>query len=91
MSYSAIYQGQVRHRRYVPREHGFSYGLYMLALDTRRPLRELRRVQAQFMYLVRHDDCVSRTRQLVRQPVSRSVSAGRSRRRHVEFRVFCAR
>ena len=32
-SHSAIYQGQVRHRRYAPREHSFSYGLYMLALD----------------------------------------------------------
>ena len=31
--HSAIYQGRVRHRRYRPSEHGFSYGLYMLALD----------------------------------------------------------
>lgn len=30
---SAIYCGQVRHRRYRPQEHRFSYGLYMLALD----------------------------------------------------------
>ncbi|MGB5855985.1 MAG: DUF1365 family protein, partial [Oceanisphaera sp.] len=30
---SAIYRGQVRHRRYAPRAHHFSYGLYMLALD----------------------------------------------------------
>lgn len=30
---SAIYTGVVRHRRYQPREHAFSYGLYMLALD----------------------------------------------------------
>ncbi|PSJ45786.1 DUF1365 domain-containing protein [Zobellella endophytica] len=30
---SAIYTGQVRHRRYAPRRHRFSYGLYMLALD----------------------------------------------------------
>lgn len=30
---SAIYTGVVRHRRYRPRVHAFSYGLYMLALD----------------------------------------------------------
>ncbi|WMC09365.1 DUF1365 domain-containing protein [Oceanimonas pelagia] len=30
---SAIYTGVVRHRRYRPRAHAFSYGLYMLALD----------------------------------------------------------
>lgn len=30
---SAIYHGQVRHRRYAPRAHHFSYSLYMLALD----------------------------------------------------------
>lgn len=30
---SAIYKGEVRHRRYRPRAHHFSYGLYMLALD----------------------------------------------------------
>lgn len=30
---SAIYKGEVRHRRYRPREHQFNYGLYMLALD----------------------------------------------------------
>lgn len=30
---SGIYVGQVRHRRYLPRTHHFSYGLYMLALD----------------------------------------------------------
>ncbi|WP_417614767.1 DUF1365 domain-containing protein [Oceanisphaera sp.] len=30
---SAIYRGQVRHRRYAPQRHHFSYGLYMLALD----------------------------------------------------------
>ena len=30
---SGIYQGQVRHRRFAPKAHHFSYGLYMLALD----------------------------------------------------------
>lgn len=30
---SAIYQGEVRHRRHLPTKHRFSYGLYMLALD----------------------------------------------------------
>ncbi len=30
---SAIYTGVVRHRRYQPQTHAFSYGLYMLALD----------------------------------------------------------
>ena len=30
---SAVYRGQVRHRRYGPRAHHFSYALYMLALD----------------------------------------------------------
>ncbi|ART79580.1 DUF1365 domain-containing protein [Oceanisphaera avium] len=30
---SAIYQGSVRHRRFLPKAHNFSYGLYMLALD----------------------------------------------------------
>lgn len=31
--HSAIYQGSVRHRRFIPKAHHFSYGLYMLALD----------------------------------------------------------
>ncbi|MGO1791948.1 MAG: DUF1365 domain-containing protein [Oceanisphaera sp.] len=31
--HSAIYKGRVRHRRYRPSAHHFSYGLYMLALD----------------------------------------------------------
>lgn len=31
--HSAVYQGRVRHRRFAPRRHEFSYGLYMLALD----------------------------------------------------------
>ncbi|NHI01473.1 DUF1365 domain-containing protein [Oceanimonas sp. MB9] len=39
---SAIYTGVVRHRRYQPRAHAFSYGLYMLALD----LDELPRLDA---------------------------------------------
>ena len=30
---SAIYTGAVRHRRYQPEPHSFSYSLYMLALD----------------------------------------------------------
>lgn len=30
---SAIYQGRVRHRRFAPKSHAFSYSLYMLALD----------------------------------------------------------
>lgn len=30
---SAIYTGQVRHRRFSPRLHSFDYRLYMLALD----------------------------------------------------------
>ncbi|HTN35006.1 MAG TPA: DUF1365 domain-containing protein [Marinobacter sp.] len=30
---SAIYKGKLRHRRYLPRAHEFTYGLYMLALD----------------------------------------------------------
>lgn len=30
---SGIYRGQVRHRRFSPRIHNFSYSLYMLALD----------------------------------------------------------
>lgn len=30
---SAIYHGQVRHRRFAPRENKFSYQLHMLALD----------------------------------------------------------
>lgn len=30
---SGIYLGQVRHRRFSPRRHAFSYGLYMLVLD----------------------------------------------------------
>jgi DUF1365 family protein len=30
---SAIYQGQVRHRRFTPRDHQFTYQLHMLALD----------------------------------------------------------
>ncbi len=31
--HSALYSGWVRHRRYRPRRHEFSYHLYMLALD----------------------------------------------------------
>ena len=31
--HSCIYVGHVRHRRYVPLEHRFRYGLYMLYLD----------------------------------------------------------
>ncbi|WP_395949580.1 DUF1365 domain-containing protein [Aeromonas mytilicola subsp. aquatica] len=30
---SAIWQGSVRHRRFAPRSHAFSYGLFMLGLD----------------------------------------------------------
>ncbi|QOL27021.1 DUF1365 domain-containing protein [Thalassotalea sp. LPB0316] len=30
---SAIYHGQIRHRRFTPAKHGFTYHLYMLALD----------------------------------------------------------
>ncbi|MBF0264157.1 MAG: DUF1365 domain-containing protein [Gammaproteobacteria bacterium] len=30
---SAIYQGAVRHRRFAPTEHKFTYSMYMLALD----------------------------------------------------------
>lgn len=30
---SHIYRGQIRHRRYTPKSHSFSYKLYMLALD----------------------------------------------------------
>jgi len=31
--HSCIYVGHVRHRRYIPREHRFRYGLYMVYLD----------------------------------------------------------
>jgi len=31
--HSAIYRGQVRHRRHAPRAHGFTHRLYMLWLD----------------------------------------------------------
>ena len=31
--HSAIYRGNVRHRRFSPRTHAFNYSLYMLALD----------------------------------------------------------
>ena len=31
--HSAIYTGHIRHRRFSPRTHSFSYPLYMLALD----------------------------------------------------------
>ena len=30
---SAIWQGSVRHRRFAPRNHAFSYDLFMLGLD----------------------------------------------------------
>ena len=30
---SCIYQGQVRHRRFAPREHQFRYRLFMMYLD----------------------------------------------------------
>ncbi len=30
---SAIYQGQIRHRRFTPQDHQFTYQLHMLALD----------------------------------------------------------
>ena len=30
---SAIWQGSVRHRRFAPRSHAFSYSLFMLGLD----------------------------------------------------------
>jgi hypothetical protein len=30
---SAIYQGLVRHRRYAPKHHEFSYSMYMAAID----------------------------------------------------------
>ncbi len=32
-SYSSVYTGTVHHQRYAVAEHGFSYPLYMLALD----------------------------------------------------------
>ncbi len=31
--HSCIYEGQVRHRRFQPKEHEFHYGLYMMYLD----------------------------------------------------------
>jgi DUF1365 family protein len=31
--HSRIYRGQIRHRRFTPKSHSFSYELYMLALD----------------------------------------------------------
>ena len=31
--HSAIYHGSLRHRRYAPRPHGFSYPLFMVYLD----------------------------------------------------------
>lgn len=31
--HSALWQGSVRHRRFAPRAHAFSYGLFMLGLD----------------------------------------------------------
>jgi len=31
--YSAVYVGEVRHRRFVPMSHSFTYPLFMLALD----------------------------------------------------------
>lgn len=33
MSRSAIYEGTVRHRRFAPAPHSFSYGLFMMYLD----------------------------------------------------------
>ena len=33
LSHSRIYRGQIRHRRFTPKSHSFSYKLYMLALD----------------------------------------------------------
>jgi len=30
---SCIYEGQVRHRRFAPRSHEFSYGLYLMYID----------------------------------------------------------
>lgn len=30
---SCIYEGQVRHRRFAPRRHEFSYGLYLMYID----------------------------------------------------------
>ncbi|ASP48077.1 DUF1365 domain-containing protein [Cognaticolwellia beringensis] len=32
-SHNRIYRGQIRHRRFTPKSHSFSYELYMLALD----------------------------------------------------------
>ena len=32
-THSRIYRGQIRHRRFTPKSHSFSYKLYMLALD----------------------------------------------------------
>ncbi|MBD2859199.1 DUF1365 domain-containing protein [Spongiibacter sp. KMU-158] len=40
---SGVYRGRIRHRRYSPKPHAFSYPLYMLALD----LDELEQLQAQ--------------------------------------------
>ena len=31
--HSALYTGQLRHRRYAPREHRFSYRLFMMYVD----------------------------------------------------------
>ena len=42
---SALFSGWVRHRRYHPRQHDFSYHLYMLALD----LDELPQVRNNFV------------------------------------------
>jgi uncharacterized protein len=33
MMKSCIYEGQVRHRRFAPRSHEFSYGLYLMYID----------------------------------------------------------
>ncbi|WP_116472586.1 DUF1365 domain-containing protein [Zobellella maritima] len=43
---SAIYTGQVRHRRFSPRRHSFLYRLYMLALD----LDELGQLDARYRW-----------------------------------------
>ncbi|MEQ1822397.1 MAG: DUF1365 domain-containing protein [Fimbriimonadaceae bacterium] len=79
--HSAIFEGWVRHRRYVPSHHSFTYALYMMYLDLAELARADLPVLAECKGRFRRtdhlgdptrplEDCV---RELVREQTGRSV------------------
>lgn len=85
---SAIYQGTVRHRRFTPKHHAFSYNMYMAAIDLDE-VNELTKVSRLFgtkkylpMSFIESDYCKALTGDTLKQKViNQAVELG------VMFRV----